>query len=140
MFYDAPYISAIDKRHPFMEWLHRDWSKKDGEGMTEGTRNISGDGSGGGDDGDGIGKTSDDGEGLFVKRGYVVQLGEGREMLVSKDGSTETGKTERMKADLVIWCTGWVPSSDFFDEALARDLGVPVLKEQGKSKKESTLR
>ena len=63
----------------------------------------------------------DDEEILKVHRVTPTEL-TGREMLVVD----EKGTRSRLPCDLVVWCTGWLPSVDFFEEGEARKLGLPV--------------
>lgn len=63
----------------------------------------------------------DDDEVLRVRRAEVREL-QGREAVLV-DGE---GNEERLPCDAIIWCTGWLPSVDFFDKDEARRVGVPV--------------
>jgi dimethylaniline monooxygenase (N-oxide forming) len=65
---------------------------------------------------------ADDDAILKVHRATPVALQEREMVLVSSDGSTST-----VPCDAVIWCTGSLPTIDFFDDAETRNLGLPVM-------------
>jgi dimethylaniline monooxygenase (N-oxide forming) len=65
----------------------------------------------------------EDNDNIFkVHRATPTKL-QGKEMvIISPDG-----KTSMVPCDAVIWCTGWLPSIDFFSEEETKNLGLPVL-------------
>ncbi|KPI42564.1 uncharacterized protein AB675_9765 [Cyphellophora attinorum] len=66
---------------------------------------------------------------MTTVRGRVKEL-RGKEAVVVDKG----GKEKIISADSVIWCTGWLPSGNFFDEEEARRVGAPLPNDEGSSK------
>ena len=64
----------------------------------------------------------DDDNILKVHRATPIKLQNREMILLSADGSTST-----VPCDAVIWCTGWLPSIDFFSPSETRDLGLPII-------------
>ncbi|KIW12023.1 hypothetical protein PV08_09297 [Exophiala spinifera] len=62
----------------------------------------------------------DDLDRLQVYRATPLRL-EGRDMVMNEDGHEVT-----IKADAVVWCTGWQSSLDFFDPEESARLGIPI--------------
>ena len=66
---------------------------------------------------------------IEVHRARPIRL-VGRKMEVEFNSLLEDGKTvkqiESVPADVVVWCTGWQPSIDFFDPDEARFLCLPT--------------
>jgi dimethylaniline monooxygenase (N-oxide forming) len=65
----------------------------------------------------------DDPDHLQVYRATPLRL-EGQNMVLDEDGKEVT-----IKADAVIWCTGWQSSLDFFDPEESARLGIPMAME-----------
>ncbi|KAK5033157.1 hypothetical protein LTR13_007122 [Exophiala sideris] len=74
----------------------------------------------------------DDPEHFAVYRATPIRLQQ-RELIVQEDG-----RELAIKADAVIWSTGWQPSADFFTTDDAVHLGMPVSVDDEKAPKPST--